>query len=117
MEKNEKKAKKNEKKRGRCVSRKAVGEVEMRRSMRYYDIDGTGVSCGNARYYVLPSELAIDETTDRSIDSEGTFQSRLSDGREYYDGFSRVSYSAIEWLASSKVEIRVRIVKKKLINF
>lgn len=58
--------KKKEKKRGRCVSREAVGEAEIRRSMRYYDIDGTSVSCGNARYYVLPSELAIDGTTDRS---------------------------------------------------
>jgi len=43
-------------------------------SMRYYDIAGMGgkgwgaaASCGNVRYYVLPSELAIDGTIDRSI--------------------------------------------------
>lgn len=46
-----------------------MGEAEMR-SMRYYDIDETGVSCDNARYYVLPSELAIDGTTNRSIDRQ-----------------------------------------------
>lgn len=95
---------KKEKKRGRRVSREAVGEAGMC-SMRYYDIDGTGVSCGNARYYVLPSELAIDGTTDRSIDrstnSEGMFQSRLSDGREYHDGFFRVSYSAVGIIENS----------------
>lgn len=35
--------------RGRYVSR----DEKMHLSVRYYDIDGTGVSCGNARYYVL----------------------------------------------------------------
>jgi len=49
-----------------------------------------GVSCDNARYYVLPSEPAIDGTTDRSI--EGTFQSRPTDDRctyaLYHNGFS-----------------------------
>jgi len=29
--------------------------------------EGAAASCGNVRYYVLPSELAIDGTIDRSI--------------------------------------------------
>jgi len=60
-------------KRGRCVSHEVVGEEDA----SFYEIlryRWRGVSCDNARYYMLPSELVIDGTTDRSI--EGMFQSR-----------------------------------------
>lgn len=36
----------------------------------YYDIDEIGASCGNARYYVLPSKPAIDGMIGRSIDRQ-----------------------------------------------
>lgn len=42
----------------------------MRLSMRYYDIDEISASCGNTRYYVLPSKPAIDGMIGRSIDRQ-----------------------------------------------
>lgn len=81
-----------------CRRRRCVSLYEI---LRYR---WRGVSCDNARYYVLPSEPAIDGTTDRSI--EGTFQSRPADDRRtyalYHNESSRVSHSTVERLASSK---------------
>jgi len=78
------------------------------------------------RYYVLPSELAIDGTIDRSIDrsidSEGTFQSPAVDGRDappYIAMDSRVSHSTVERLKKTSKEIstlRARYYVKKPIG-
>lgn len=49
-------------------------------SMGCYDIGETDVSCGNARYYSAAERLSDRRNRiDRSIDNEGTLQSRLVD--------------------------------------